>query len=123
MTAASLPGFEHARIDAGEVQLHTVIGGAGDALVLLPGWPQTWWAWRKVMPILAKKHKVIAVDPRGLGDSDRPSTGYDTRTVAMDVHRILERLEERTFFLVGHDVGAWIAFACAALHPERVRRL
>ena len=98
-----------------------VLVGAGE--VLLPGWPQTWWAWRKVMPILARKYKVIAVDPRGLGDSDRPFTGYDTRTAAMDVHRLLERLGERRFFLVGHDVGAWIAFACAAIHPERIRRL
>jgi pimeloyl-ACP methyl ester carboxylesterase len=123
MRPASLPGFEHARIDTGEVHLHAVTGGVGDALVLLPGWPQTWWAWRKVMPLLGKKYKVIAVDPRGLGDSDRPSMGYDTRTAAMDVHRLLEGLGERHFYLVGHDVGAWIAFACAAVQPERIRRL
>jgi pimeloyl-ACP methyl ester carboxylesterase len=59
-------------------RLHYVIGGSGDPILLVPGWPQTWFAWRRIMPLLAERYTVVAVDPPGLGDSDRPEYGYDT---------------------------------------------
>ena len=63
-------------------KLHYVIGGHGDPIVLLHGWPETWYAWHLVMPALAKNYTVIAPDLRGLGDSSKPLTGYDGKTVA-----------------------------------------
>jgi pimeloyl-ACP methyl ester carboxylesterase len=57
--------------------MHYLIGGQGDPVVLLHGWPQTWYEWRHVMPALAKNYTVIVPDLRGLGDSSKPTTGYD----------------------------------------------
>ena len=59
------------------IQLHDVIGGQGDPIVLLHGWPQTWYEWHHIMPALAKNYTVIVPDLRGLGDSSKPVTGYD----------------------------------------------
>jgi len=70
---------------SGGVILHYVIGGHGAPVVLLHGWPETWYAWRYVMPALAKNYTVIAPDLPGLGDSSKP-TGYDGKTVAEDIH-------------------------------------
>ena len=109
------------------VRLHFVEGGQGAPVLLLPGWPQSWYAWRYVMPLLAEAgRRVIAVDPRGMGDSDRPATGYDMRTVAAEIHRFIEVLEleaDGPIDVVGHDIGAWIGYALAAEWPQDVRRL
>src|ERR671926_123988 len=69
--------FTHHMSSVNGIQLHYVIGGHGDPVLLLHGWPETWYAWRHVMPALAKNYTVIAPDLRGLGDSSRPATGYD----------------------------------------------
>jgi pimeloyl-ACP methyl ester carboxylesterase len=74
------------------VQIHYVIGGHGDPVVLLHGWPATWYEWRHVMPALAKNYTVIAPDLRGLGDSSKPLTGYDGKTVAEDIHQTIPSL-------------------------------
>jgi len=124
MSAA--PGVTHRYVDLGDVLIHFVSAGAGDgpAIVLLHGWPQTWWEWRHVIPLLAREYTVIAPDLRGLGDSSRPLDGYDKKTVANDIWRLVgDRLGHRSFFLVGHDWGGPTAFALAAAHPEAVRRL
>src|SRR6188472_4611164 len=108
----------------GGVQIHYVIGGhGGDPIVLLHGWPQTWYEWRHVMPALAKNHTVIVPDLRGLGDSSKPATGYDGKTVAEDIHQLVSQLGFKQIFLVGHDLGALVAFSYAAAHPSEVRRL
>ena len=73
--------FSHHTAPVNGIQLHYVIGGQGDPVVLLHGWPETWYQWRHVMPILAKNYTVIAPDLRGLGDSSKPPTGYDGKTV------------------------------------------
>lgn len=115
---------EHRFADLGEVKLHYVVAGSGPAVVLLHGWPQTWYEWRHVMPALAGRFTVVAPDLRGLGDSSRPADGYDKKTVAEDVWRLTrERLGFERFFLVGHDWGGPTAFALAAAHPDAVRRL
>ena len=94
---------------------------AGKPVVLLHGWPQTWYMWRDVLPGLMQTHRVIAVDLRGLGDSSRPATGYDTRTVAQDIWRLMtEVLDERCFHVVAHDWGGPVAYALAALHRQAV---
>ncbi|HET7390289.1 MAG TPA: alpha/beta fold hydrolase, partial [Nitrososphaeraceae archaeon] len=77
--------FSHNTVSVNGIKLHYVIGGHGDPIVLLHGWPETWYEWRHVMPALAKNHTVIAPDLRGLGDSSKPPTGYDGKTVAEDI--------------------------------------
>ena len=116
--------FRHGFADVGEVTLHYVEAGEGETLVLLHGWPQTWYEWRRVMPELAKRYRVVAPDLRGLGDSSRPLSGYDKRTMAEDIWRLVNgHLGQERFCLVGHDWGGPTAFALAAAHPEAVRRL
>jgi pimeloyl-ACP methyl ester carboxylesterase len=116
-------GFEHRLVEAGAVRLHAVVGGAGPPLLLICGWPQTWYAWRLVMPALAGHHRVVAVDPRGVGRSDKPADRYDTRSLASDMVALMAALGHERFAVVGHDVGLWIGYALAADQPDRVRRL
>ena len=79
----------HGRVNLGEVRLHYVTAGKGELVVLLHGFPQTWFAWRRVIPALAERYTVIAPDLRGMGDSSKPQGGYDKRTVAADIHDCL----------------------------------
>jgi pimeloyl-ACP methyl ester carboxylesterase len=113
----------HHHADLGDMRLHFVTMGQGFPVVLLHGWPQSWYEWRHIIPGLAATNRVIAPDLRGLGDSSRPLTGYDKKTVGNDVWRLLQRLSVREFFLVGHDWGGPTAYAIAAAHPAAVRKL
>jgi pimeloyl-ACP methyl ester carboxylesterase len=98
-----------------EVVLHYVEAGEGDALLLLHGWPQTWWEWRHVIPRLAERYRVIAPDLRGLGDSSRPLGGYDKRTLAKDLGQLMkDHLGLDRFHLVGHDWPSGSRRRCAA---------
>jgi pimeloyl-ACP methyl ester carboxylesterase len=115
--------FSHHTAMVDGVRLHYVVGGQGDPVVLLHGWPQTWYEWRRAMPALAERHTVIAPDLRGLGDSAKPLSGYDARTVAADVHGLVRQLGHSRIFLAGHDIGGWVAMAYAAAHRDEVRRL
>jgi pimeloyl-ACP methyl ester carboxylesterase len=108
----------------GDVRIHYVTAGSGPHLVLLHGWPQTWYAWRHVIKDLADHYFIVAPDLRGLGDSSRPLSGYDKRTIADDVWRLMSRnLGIQSFYLAGHDWGGPVAYALAVAHPEAVRRL
>jgi alpha-beta hydrolase superfamily lysophospholipase len=115
--------FSHHTASVNGIQLHYVIGGHGDPVILLHGWPQTWYEWRHVMPALAKNYTVIVPDLRGLGDSSKPLTGYDGKTTAEDIHQLVSQLGFRDIFLVGHDFGVQVAYSYAAAHPNEVRRL
>lgn len=115
--------FEHHTVAVNNVQLHYVIAGQGDPVVLLHGWPETWYQWRKIIPPLAERYTVIAPDMRGLGDSSKPVSGYDKRTVADDIYKLVCTLGFERIFLVGHDWGGPVAYAYAAAHPNDVRRL
>lgn len=116
--------FSHHYAELGEVMLHYVTAGSGPPLVLLHGWPQTWYEWRHVITPLAKHYTVIAPDLRGLGDSSRPPTGYDKKTVANDIWQLMSlELDHQSFDLVGHDWGGPTAFALAAAHPDAVKSL
>jgi pimeloyl-ACP methyl ester carboxylesterase len=110
-------------IDTGDVRLHAVIGGDGPPLLLIHGWPQTWYAWRMLMPTLARDFEVVAVDQRGIGLSDKPTDGYDTGTLANDLVALMEALGHQRFALYGTDTGMPIAYAVAADHPDHVERL
>ena len=114
----------HHFAEIGEVMLHYVTAGSGPPIVLLHGWPQTWYEWRHVIPQLAERYTVVAPDLRGLGDSSRPLSGYDKKTVSNDIWRLVsEKLGYSSFHLVGHDWGGPTAFALAAAHPEAIETL
>jgi pimeloyl-ACP methyl ester carboxylesterase len=115
--------FSHNTASVNGIQMHYVIGGHGDPVVLLHGWPETWYEWHKVMPALAKNYTVVAPDLRGLGDSSKPPTGYDGKTLAEDIHQLVGKLGFKTIFLVGHDIGTQVAYSYAAAHPTEVKRL
>jgi pimeloyl-ACP methyl ester carboxylesterase len=122
--SASVAGVAHAYADLGDVLIHYATAGSGPPLVLLHGWPQTWYEWRSIVPELAPHYTLVMPDLRGLGDSSRPVDGYDKKTVANDIWRLVyDRLGHERFYLVGHDWGGPTAYALAAAHPEAVRRL
>ena len=104
-------------------KIHYVRAGVGDPIVLLHGWPQTWYMWRKVIPSLSERFTVIAPDLRGFGQSSKPIGGYDKRTVAEDIYQLVRSLGFEKIFLVGHDFGGPTAYAYACAHPQDVRRL
>jgi pimeloyl-ACP methyl ester carboxylesterase len=110
-------------IDTGDVRLHAVTGGDGPPLLLIHGWPGSWYYWRLVMPTLARDFSVIAVDQRGIGLSDKPEEGYDTGTLANDLAGLMDALGHQRFAVVGVDTGMLIGYALAADHPDRVARL
>jgi pimeloyl-ACP methyl ester carboxylesterase len=115
--------FSSRYIDTGQLRLHAVIGGEGPPLLLVHGWPETWYAWRLLMPALARDFQVVAVDQRGIGLSDKPVDGYDTGTLAGDLVALMDALGHQRFAVVGHDTGFAIGYALAADHPERVARV
>ena len=126
--APGLPGdfastFTSRYVDTGDVRLHAVTGGDGPPLLLVHGWPESWYAWRKVMPALARDFEVVAVDQRGIGLSDKPQGGYDTGTQAGDLAALMTALGHEAFAVVGHDTGFSISYALAADHPDRVERV
>src|ERR1700760_3754264 len=119
--------FHHDTVVIKGVRLHFVEGGRGAPILLLPGWPQSWYVWRYVMPLLASAgRRVIALDPRGMGDSDRPASGYDMRKVVAEIHGFWEGLGLKTggaLDVVGHDIGTWMGYAYASDWPSDIRRL
>lgn len=119
----SLPGFKSRMVKVGDVNLHAVVGGAGAPLLLLHGFPQTWWEWRKVMPDLAKRYTVVAADLRGAGHSDCPATGYDKAQLGTDMVGLMKALGHERFHVCGHDIGAMVAYALAAKHRDAVTKL
>jgi Predicted hydrolases or acyltransferases (alpha/beta hydrolase superfamily) len=115
--------FTSRYVDTGELRLHAVTGGEGPPLLLVHGWPQTWYAWRMLMPALARDFSVVAVDQRGIGLSGKPQGGYDTATLANDLAALMDALGHPRFALYGTDVGMPIAYALAADHRDRIDRL
>ena len=115
--------FTSRYVDAGGLRQHVVTGGDGPPLLLVHGWPETWYAWRMVMPELARDFQVVAVDQRGIGLTDKPQDGYDTGTLARDLVALMDALGHQRFAVVGHDTGFIISYALAADHPDRVDRL
>ena len=115
--------FTSRYVKAGDVRLHVVTGGDGPPLLLIHGWPESWYGWRMVMPELAKDFSVVAVDQRGMGISDKPQSGYDAGTQANDMIAVMDALGHKRFALIGFDTGLVISYALAADHPDRIERL
>ncbi|WP_214473419.1 alpha/beta hydrolase [Mesorhizobium sp. dw_380] len=113
-----LEGFESSFAEVNGIRIHYVQGGQGTPVVMLPGWPQTWWAFHKIMPQLAKNHRVIAVDIRGMGTTDKPKGGYDKKDMAKDIHELVKALGYDKAHIVGHDIGSQVAYAYAANYPD-----
>ncbi len=110
-------------IQAGSIRLNVASMGQGSPIVLLHGFPQTNYCWRKVMPSLAENYRVIAPDLRGYGLSDKPKTGYDKKTLAADLGAMLDTLGIDKIVLVGHDWGGGVAYRFALDYTERVEKL
>jgi haloacetate dehalogenase len=110
-------------VRANGIRQHCLEAGDGPPVVLLHGFPETSYAWRHQIPELSKKYRVIAPDLRGYGETDKPSSGYDKRTMATDLRELMRALNLSKVALVGHDRGARVATRFAKDHPEAVDRL
>ena len=115
-----MAALAHHFADLDQVSLHYVTAGQGEPVVLLHGWPQTWFMLRDVIPLLAPHYSLIAPDMRGLCDSSRPEDGYAKMTVARDIAQLMTQLGHDRFRVIAHDWGGPVAFALAAQFPERV---
>ncbi len=101
--------------------LHYVRGGAGPAVILLHGFPEDWYAYHRVMPLLAKQFTVVAVDLRGIGGSAATAGGYDAANMAEDVHQLAKHLHLEHVYVVGQDIGGMVAYAFVRRYPETCR--
>lgn len=115
--------FSHQTAIANGVNLHYVIGGQGEPILLWHGFLETWYCWHKVMPALAERYTLITPDMRGYGDSDKPDHGYDALTLAEDFHQLVKQLGFHQIHLVAHDMGAPPALLYAATYPDEVLSL
>ena len=113
----------HHTVGINGIRMHYVTAGSGEPVVLVHGFPETWYAWRKVIPALAARFMVIAPDLRGCGDTDRPDVAFDKRTAADDIHQLVQHLGVGPVNMVGHDVGTMVSYAYAATYRSEVRRL
>jgi pimeloyl-ACP methyl ester carboxylesterase len=123
-----IPGAQHrfAEIetaDVGRLRIHYAEAGEGPPVLLVHGWPQHFWCWRRVVPLLADRHRLICPDLRGFGWSEAPARGYDPETFAADQLALLDALGLDRVTVVGHDWGGFSTFVLALRHPERVERL
>jgi pimeloyl-ACP methyl ester carboxylesterase len=113
-------GVSHRTVRARGLDFHVAEAGSGDDVVLcLHGWPQHWYEWRHLMPALADRHRVLALDLRGFGWSDAPRDGYEKENMATDVLAVLDELGIERVKLVGHDWGAWVGFLLGLRAPQR----
>ena len=120
--------FEQKFIDTSGARINVLVGGQGFPVLLLHGYPQTYYMWHKVAPLLAEDFTVIATDLRGYGDSSKPPgepdhSNYSKRVLALDQVEVMAQLGYEEFYLVGHDRGARVAQRLASDHPEKVRKL
>jgi pimeloyl-ACP methyl ester carboxylesterase len=116
-------GVRHRYVTARGLHFHVAEAGGGDDPVLcLHGWPQHWYEWRHLMPALADRHRVLALDLRGFGWSDAPRRGYEKENLATDVLAVLDELGLDRVKLVGHDWGGWVGFLLGLRAPQRIER-
>lgn len=117
------PGFTNQYATVNGVQLHYVEGGSGMPLVCLPGWPQTWYSYHPVAIELAKSYRVIIIDIRGMGSSEKPQSGYDKKKMATDVLELIKHLGLSKINIMGHDIGGMVAMSFAFNYPDFTERL
>jgi len=117
----SVEGIKHYYVEANGMRFHLAEAGRGEPIVLLHTFPQHWYAWRYVIPELAKTHTVYCLDMRGAGWSDAPDKGYDTATRVQDVLAVLDALRLPQVTLVGHGWGAWTGYFVCLEAPDRIK--
>ena len=118
---ATIAGVTHHLADVNGTQLHYVSAGtSGSPILLVHGWPETWWAFRKLIPLLAQTHRVYAVDLRGFGDSATADTAWDAQTVVDDLHHLVRHLDVGAVHLLCQDISGGAGFSFAATHPDEV---
>ena len=124
LAGATIPGVAHHLVDVDGRRLHCVSAGEGGSPILLVhGFPETWWAFRKVIPLLAEQHRVYAVDLPGFGDSDQADGDYSTAAAAHDLHRLIEQLAVGPMHVLGQDLSGGVVYLLSASHPEDVLSL
>lgn len=115
---------KHHYLRVADRKLHCVTEGEGPAVLLLPGWPQTWYTWRDVMTQLAQSgFTAVAIDPPGTGESEAPAGGYDTGNIAAVAQQLMALLGYSRYQVIGHDIGMWVGYALAADFPDAIERL
>jgi pimeloyl-ACP methyl ester carboxylesterase len=117
-----IDGVTHRYVDVPGVRLHVAEAGEGPPILLLHGWPQHWWIWRKVIPALAESHRVICPDLRGFGWSEAPAGPYEISELAADITALLDELGLDQVDLIGHDWGGYTGFLLCLDEPRRIRR-
>jgi pimeloyl-ACP methyl ester carboxylesterase len=117
------PTVKHHTVNVNGIGMHVADAGKGPPVVLLHGYPETWFAWRHQWPDLARDYHVIIPDLRGYGDTDKPDTGYDKRNMAEDIRQLVTHFSYERIALVGHDRGARVATRFAKDHRAVVDRL
>ena len=113
-------------IQANGITMRIAEMGSGPLVILVHGWPESWYSWRHQLPALAAAgYHVVAPDMRGYGKTDKPSAvaDYDIEHVSADIVGIVDAFGEKTAVLVGHDWGAIVAWNCMLLHPDRFTAL
>jgi pimeloyl-ACP methyl ester carboxylesterase len=120
-----LADARHRLVRAGAVRLHVAELGDEDAppLILVHGWPQSWWCWRRVAPLLAGEFRLLMPDLRGHGWSDAPAAGYEKERLATDLIALLDALKLDRVGYVGHDWGAFVGYLAAFANPGRIGAL
>ncbi len=119
----SFPGFTNHYASVNGVKLHYVDGGSGMPLICLPGWPQTWYSYHPIAIELARAYRVIIVDIRGMGSSEKPDTGFDKKTMASDILELIKQLGLSKVYMMGHDIGGMVAMSFAFNYPEFTAKL
>ncbi|MET1071237.1 MAG: alpha/beta hydrolase [Umezawaea sp.] len=113
---------EHHHVEVNGTALHYVAAGtSGSPVLLVHGFPETWWAFRKLIPLLAAEHRVFAVDLRGFGDSANEPGEHDSATAAEDLHQLIAALGVGPVHLTGQDIAGAAVFRLVVEHPEDVR--
>ncbi len=118
-----LGGFTERVAKVNGTRIRYLVGGQGSPVVLLHGYAQTGHMWRPIMPLLAKSHTVVVPDLRGAGGSAKSPSGYDKKTMAVDIHELTASLKLDRVAIVGHDVGLMVAYAYAAQFPRTTERV
>ncbi|KOY14403.1 alpha/beta fold hydrolase [Paenibacillus xylanivorans] len=121
-SSASIPGLAHHTAQVNGTMIHYVSAGtSGSPILLVHGFPETWWTFHKLIPLLALQHRVFAVDLRGFGDSSNAEVDYDSTTSAEDLHLLIKQLDVGPVHLTGQDISGATVFRLAATYPEDVR--
>lgn len=119
----NFPGFSNHYITVNGIGLHYVEGGQGIPLICLPGWPQTWYSYHPIAQQLATRYRVIIVDIRGMGSSEKPVSGYDKKTMAKDILELIIQLGLSKVHVMGHDIGGMVAMSLAFNFPDYIEKL